>query len=110
MDFYAYHGFFEEEQRLGNRFTVDIELSVDFGKAGESDELGLTVDYGQVYEVVSALMKSPAKLLETIATDINADVLKAFPSVLSTSVIVSKHNPPIGGICESASISLTSER
>lgn len=110
MDFYAYHGYYEEEQRLGNRFTIDIELSVDFEKAGESDELGMTVDYGQVYEVISSVMKSPAKLLEAIATDINSDVMKAFPSVDNVSVTVNKHNPPIGGLCEAASVSLTSER
>lgn len=110
MEFYAYHGFFEEEQKLGNRFTVDLEINVDLEKAGASDELALTVDYGQVYEVVSSVMKSPAKLLETIATDINADILKAFPSVKCSTVLVSKHNPPIGGLCELASVSLTSER
>jgi dihydroneopterin aldolase len=110
MDFYAYHGFFEEEQKLGNRFTIDLELSVDFGYAGQTDELSETVDYGQVYEVVSAAMKSPAKLLEAIATDINCDILKAFPSVKNCTVIVSKHNPPLGGLCNTASISLTSER
>lgn len=110
MEFYAYHGFFEEEQKLGNRFTIDLEINVDLEKAGKSDELALTVDYGQVYEVVSAVMKSPAKLLETIATDINGDLLKAFPGVKSSTVFVSKHNPPIGGLCELASVSLTSER
>lgn len=110
MEFYAYHGFFEEEQKLGNRFTIDLEVNVDFGEAGREDELALTVDYGQVYEVVSSVMKSPAKLLEAIATDINSDLLKAFPAVKSAKVMVSKHNPPIGGLCEMASVSLTSER
>ncbi|MEQ8712752.1 MAG: dihydroneopterin aldolase [Cyclobacteriaceae bacterium] len=110
LEFYAYHGFFEEEQKLGNRFTIDLEINVDFAEAGKTDELAQTVDYGQVYEVVSSVMKSPAKLLETIATDINGDLLKAFPAIKTARVMVSKHNPPIGGLCEMAIVSLTSER
>ncbi len=110
MEFYSYHGYFDEEQKIGNRFTIDIALHADIVSAGKSDELSETIDYGQVYEVVSAVMKSPSKLLETITTDINADILKAFPTVAQVSTKVAKHNPPIGGICGQASVELISER
>ncbi|MEM8893934.1 MAG: dihydroneopterin aldolase [Bacteroidota bacterium] len=110
MDFYSYHGYFDEEQKIGNRFTVDVALHTNIDNAGKNDELGETVDYGQVYEVVSSVMKSPSKLLETIATDINSDVLQAFPTVQQVTSKVAKHNPPIGGVCEKASVELTSER
>ena len=45
MMFYAYHGVYPEESRLGQRFTVDLELGLDLRPAAESDDLAKTVNY-----------------------------------------------------------------
>ena len=39
MRFYAYHGLFPEEARLGQRFEVDVDLIGDFSEAGRDDDL-----------------------------------------------------------------------
>ncbi len=70
MAFYAYHGAFSEENRLGQRFYVDLELGLDFTAAGRSDDLGKTVDYGKVYETVNLVEKPVHALLETLAENI----------------------------------------
>ena len=51
MEFYGYHGVFPEETRLGQRFAVDLAVAVDLRKAGETDELEYSVNYGELYQV-----------------------------------------------------------
>ena len=51
MEFYAYHGHFEEEQKIGTWFSLDLTMDVDTSKAELSDELDDTVDYSAVYQI-----------------------------------------------------------
>jgi dihydroneopterin aldolase len=110
MEFYAHHGYFKEEQVLGNRFTVDIELETDYVEAAIDDDLSKTADYTKVYSIISVVMETKVSLLEHLAYKINNEVLALLPSVLSVLVTVSKQNPPIGGVCAAAKVSLTSHR
>ena len=48
LEVYANHGVYPEETRLGQRFTVDLDLYTDTRRAGLADELELSVDYGAV--------------------------------------------------------------
>ena len=45
MRFYAYHGVYEEEQIIGNYYTVDVYIHTDFSKASESDDIFETINY-----------------------------------------------------------------
>jgi dihydroneopterin aldolase len=110
MEFYAHHGYFKEEQVLGNRFTVDIELETDYVEAAINDDLSKTADYTKVYSIISKVMGTKVSLLEHLAFKINTEVLALLPSVVSVSVTVSKQNPPIGGVCAAAKVSLASHR
>jgi dihydroneopterin aldolase len=47
IQFYGYHGVAEEERRQGQRFLVDVELSMDLRPAGGSDELSASIDYAR---------------------------------------------------------------
>lgn len=49
MEFYGYHGVFKEENKLGQRFIVDLQAEVDLAKAGETDDLQYSVNYGQLF-------------------------------------------------------------
>src|SRR5699024_11388421 len=48
MLFYGFHGLFPEENKLGQRFRVDLVLYLDLQKAGKSDNMEDSIDYGQV--------------------------------------------------------------
>ena len=63
MEFYAYHGCFEEEQKIGTWFNVDLSLEVDTSKAEKSDNIEDTVNYQAVYQVVKEQMMIPSHLL-----------------------------------------------
>lgn len=106
MEFYAYHGCFEEEQKIGTWFNVDLSLEVDTSKAEESDNLEDTVNYQAVYQVVKEQMMIQSHLLENVARRILNAVQKAFPSVSYAWVKVKKMNPPLGGVMESVSVEI----
>ncbi|MDF2720161.1 MAG: dihydroneopterin aldolase [Paenibacillus sp.] len=57
MQFYGYHGVFPEENKLGQRFYVDLALSLDLSEAGRTDDLDKTVNYAEVYERVKTIVE-----------------------------------------------------
>jgi dihydroneopterin aldolase len=74
-------GVSEEERAQPQRLLVSLEMSVDgFPQAAASDDLALTVDYFTVAQRVKTLAaERPRHLLETLAEEIAADLLKRFP-------------------------------
>jgi dihydroneopterin aldolase len=89
------HGVLPEEQVRPQPFQVDLEIVVDAGAAGESDELDDTVDYGAVSEAVARVVSSESyRLLERLATRI-AEVCRSDPRVLGVTVEVRKLHPPV---------------
>jgi dihydroneopterin aldolase len=110
LEFFAYHGFYQSEQEVGNKFGVDIEITVDFSKAAEADALKETVNYETLYKIIREVMDEPAKLLEHLSEKICNVVLGKFTEVEDVQVTVRKFNPPIGGICRSAYVTMRKNR
>lgn len=107
MEFYARHGYYEEERIIGNKYSVDVTLEVEFGEASMHDRLEGTVNYEKVYEIVADVMNIDAMLLEHLAGKMIKSLKESFPQVKNVSVKVSKYNPPIKGLCHKASVSLS---
>ena len=110
LDFFAYHGYYDEERKTGNKYTVDIALHVTFEKRALNDQLTGTVDYEKIYAIVNKIMDEPTKLLETLANRINQKIMREFDSIVCVETAVSKHNPPIGGVCSRVKVVIKSER
>jgi 7,8-dihydroneopterin aldolase/epimerase/oxygenase len=111
MEFYGYHGVFPEENRLGQRFIVDLAVSIDLKKAGETDELQFSVNYGELYQVCKEVVEGkPFKLLEAVAEEIAASVISAFSLILDVTVKVIKPDPPIPGHYKSVAVEITRRR
>ena len=106
MEFYSYHGCFEEERKIGTWFNVDLSMEVDTSKAEETDNLEDTVNYQEVYAVVKREMMISSKLLENVARRILNAIKKEFPAVSYAWVKVKKMNPPLGGKMESVSVEM----
>ncbi len=100
MDFFARHGVHPEEHVLGGRFTVDVYLDLDFAEAIATDDINKTANYETVYGVVSRLVGEPHKLLESLSDKIARELLEHFTYVQEVKVRVTKHQPPIEGLCE----------
>lgn len=106
LEFFAYHGFYEEEQKVGNKYSVDITVETSLQKAAEEDKLSETVNYEDLYGIVASVMSGKSKLLEHIAFQIIEEVRLLYPFIEKVVVSVSKYNPPIGGVCNKAKITL----
>lgn len=110
MEFYAYHGCFKEEQKIGTWFNVDLSMEVDTSKAEETDDLNDTIDYSVVYQVVKDEMNISSKLLENVGRRILNSIKKHFPEVLYTCIKIRKMNPSLGGKTGFVEIELKSDR
>ncbi|WP_028400947.1 dihydroneopterin aldolase [Ectobacillus panaciterrae] len=98
MEFYGYHGVFPEENKLGQRFKVDLTVELDLRKAGETDDLDQSVNYGELYHLCERIVEGkPYKLLESVAEKIASAILNEYPLIQSCTVKVIKPDPPIRG-------------
>lgn len=105
LDFFAYHGVYKEEQKIGNKYRVDITIETDFTEAAIGDTITSTVHYGEVYNIIETVMKQRSKLLENLAYRIVEATHEKYPDMLtSVEVSVAKFNPPVGGVCKWAKV------
>lgn len=110
MEFYAYHGCFEQERIIGNHFLVTLQMKTDTSKAELTDSLEDTLNYNEVYLIVKKEMATPSKLLEHVAARILDVLFSSFDVFIEITVKVSKLNPPIEGKIESVSVQLSRKR
>lgn len=110
LEFHAFHGVYPHERESGNYFTVDISVEADFTKGASLDDLGGTVNYEVLFQIVKSEMEKPSKLLESLAEKIMQGVFQQLPSVTSVELKIAKQNPPIGGKCKRAVVSVKRSR
>jgi 7,8-dihydroneopterin aldolase/epimerase/oxygenase len=95
LHFYGYHGVNPEEQKLGQRFRVDLTVWADLSRAAASDDLADTISYAEVYEAARAVMEgAPSRLLEHAAGRIGGALLRD-ARVERARVRILKLGPPI---------------
>lgn len=110
MEFYSYHGHFEEERIVGNRFIVDLEMETDCSRAAATDKLDDALDYQRAYQLVREEMRIKSYMLEHIAGRILDSLFTHFPNLERATVKVAKLTPPMGGKIRSVSVELTRVR
>ncbi|MEX0981565.1 MAG: dihydroneopterin aldolase [Bacteroidales bacterium] len=108
MEFYAFHGHYKEEQIVGNRFLVDLEMEIDMSVPAESDALEDAVNYQVAYRVVKEEMKRiNSKLLENIGKRILDAIYRELDGISSVTITIRKMNPPMGGPIINVSVKMT---
>jgi dihydroneopterin aldolase len=98
-------GVLPEERTRRQPFEIDVDVFVDLSRAGSTDVLGDTVDYGALCEQIDGLViDEQYSLLERFATRV-AEVVLATPLVTAATVSVRKLRPPVAqhlstsGVC-----------
>ncbi len=107
VEVFAYHGAIPEENRLGQKFYIDLTLYRDLRKAGREDSLEDTIHYGFVHDDVVKLTKENTYLLiERLAEEIARLILTKY-AVEKIDVKIRKPNAPINGHFEYAGVEIT---
>lgn len=109
LRFYAFHGYYPEEQVLGNEFMVTVDAAFD-RPLTDTETLDNTVDYEWVYGVIREEMEQPRKLLETVAAAILNRIRHHYVFVREISVQLTKCHPPFGGDQAKATVALNWKR
>ncbi len=104
--FHAPHGFFEEEQLMGNEFSIDVAVDTNVLTAAQGDDLGGTVNYATIYYLLQAEMKKPTQLLETLAYRMGSRIMNQFDGVTAVRIKLRKLTPPLGGRVGAAFVEL----
>ncbi len=109
LEFFAYHGWYPNEQEEGNTFFVTLSISYmvpDFLPLDEREELSNTVNYEFLYECIDVEMKATKKLLETVCQSIIQRILQQLPNLSSIEVSISKKKLPFVEQERSTTVSL----
>lgn len=108
LDVFAKHGVYKEENVLGQKFIFSAVLHLDTAKAGASDDLEDSVNYGEVCHFIREFAEGRTfKLLESLAEHTAAAVLDRFPLVKRIDLEIEKPWAPIGLPLESVSVEIS---
>ena len=107
MEFYAYHGHYEEERVVGNRFLLDLRIEADCDKPAETDHIKDAMNYQIAYKIIRQQMKEKSHLLENIAKRILDALYANMEGIHKATIKVRKMNPPMGGQIKSVSVTMS---
>jgi dihydroneopterin aldolase len=101
---YAFHGVMEQERRVGGWFSVSLRVHFNITCAMETDQVGDTISYADLLDIVKQEMAQPSQLLEHVAGRIGHAIGNRFPQAEGVEVKLLKLNPPMGADCGGAGV------
>ena len=102
----AYHGCYDLEQQVGNRYRVDLAIRTPLGELHREDDVTKAVNYLTVFEIVERTMQRTQRTIEAAASNIIEAVKEAFPQIVEVECTVAKIAPPLGGKIDRVSVTL----
>jgi dihydroneopterin aldolase len=103
LEFFAYHGLYEEEKVIGAIFYVDVLLEMEM--AEKVVLIDQALNYVVIYNTAREEMANRQDLIETVAQNILERLTAAFPRLETISVTIRKPNP--AGLFGSGTASVT---
>lgn len=111
MEFEGHTGCLDFEKADGQKFIVSLDLFTDRIKGCYTDELGDTIDYACIFEVVKQTVTADSgNLIEHLAQKISDNVLKSDERIAGVRVTVSKPEAPVKGIFETMEVTIERAR
>jgi dihydroneopterin aldolase len=108
---HAHHGVMPHEEKVGQRFVIDLELAIDLAQAGATDKLVDTVSYASIVDAVTGAFTARSyRLVEAAAAAVADAVLTTFPRVASVRVTVHKPHAPIAAIFNDVGVTILRTR
>ena len=110
LEVYGYHGVNPEEKAMGQRFLISMELILNLGKAGSSDDLNETVNYAELcHSVEEEFKKNKYNLIEKAAEELCKYILERYEIVKKIKLSIKKPWAPIGKPLKYAGIEIERE-
>ncbi len=96
-EFYAYHGVKSEEQTLGGKYQVDLEMYYNSTHAVINDDVAFALNYDEAMYCIEETIvgQTQYNLIETIANEILNQLFDKFPMLQKARVKVRKYYAPI---------------
>ena len=111
LEVFANHGVYPAENELGQKFAVSAVLFTDTRRAGETDDLASSIDYGAVCHTIDAHLRSHTfKLIEAVAESLAARLLAEYPRIVAVRLRIEKPWAPIGLPLTSVSVEIERTR
>lgn len=103
LEFYSFHGFYQEENLIGNDFVVDMFVCLPDDLV-ENENLDSTLNYETLYSIVKEEMAIPRKLLESVVKSMANRVLVLNKNILDLNISLKKKHVPIEGMIGEACV------
>lgn len=104
---FAHHGVFPEETRDGQDFYVNAKLFLDCRKAGKTDNLSDSLNYGEASHFITDFLQNHTyKLIESVAEQLAEAMLLSMPVLKGVKIELCKPNAPIGLPFENVSVTI----
>jgi dihydroneopterin aldolase len=111
LSLHAYHGVVPYEGKVGQTFTIDLELEIDLSAAVRSDKVADTESYDQVAAVAStAFTAQKFRLIETAAGRVAEALLAKFPRLRAVRVTIHKPHAPIAATFSDVGVTVARRR
>ncbi|HET7191523.1 MAG TPA: dihydroneopterin aldolase [Pseudolabrys sp.] len=108
---HAYHGVMAHEAKVGQTFTIDLDLEIDLAAAARSDKVVDTVSYDKVVNCASeAFCARRYRLIEAAAGRVADAILAGFSRVRSVRVTIHKPHAPIAATFNDVGVTLVRSR
>ncbi len=108
---HAYHGVMAHEAKVGQTFTIDLDLEIDLAAAARSDKVVDTVSYDKVVNCASeAFCARRYRLIEAAAGRVADAILTDFSRVRSVRVTIHKPHAPIAATFNDVGVTLVRSR
>lgn len=95
IQFTAFHGLHKEEQKIGNRFSVYVEVDYEPFTNSTIKHIDETVNYVDLYTIVNQHMAKSTPLLETVVQELAQHILQQFKQIKTVRIQLTKLNAPI---------------
>lgn len=106
MRFHSFHGYYTEEQSVGNNYEIDVTIVRNITLHDLQDDLHNTINYEMIYRVCKTQMEIPRHLIETVAHKILQGIRAKIGTAGSCKVCIRKLNPILGGLIDCALIEI----
>jgi 7,8-dihydroneopterin aldolase/epimerase/oxygenase len=111
LELHGHHGYFDEEQRLGQKFLFNVLANLAPAETHLADSFEASIRYDQLIEEIECISnQSKFRTLEALAETVARGLLKRFDRIRSIAVTVSKASPPISQSLERVSVKIQLDR